>query len=116
MTAQGSWYSPGLRNRLWKKIHHSVQKVCKIWAFNFQLDEEDWIKVVTHVVAAVWRRFTDLCLCSLYCDAKKKEYRVLRVDLHGCAYTVCVLHVGQLIISGVRVSFFQVTLFLQVPL
>jgi hypothetical protein len=47
---------------------------------------------------------------------KKKEYEVLMVELHGCASTVCVLHVVQLNISGVRVSFFQVTLFLQVPL
>ena len=40
----------------------------------------------------------------------------MRVELHGCAYTVCVLHVVRLNISGVRVSFSQVTLFLQVPL
>ena len=68
-----SRYSPELRNRFWKKIRHSVQNVSEIWAFNFQLIEEDWIKVVIHVVAAMWRHFTDLCLCSFYHDAMKER-------------------------------------------
>jgi hypothetical protein len=44
---QGLRYSPELWNRYEKKIHHPVKKVCKTWAFSCQLDEEDWIKVVT---------------------------------------------------------------------
>jgi len=73
-------------------------------------------KVVTHAVAAVWRHFPDFCLCSPYCDAKIEEYKVLRVELHACTSAVCVLRVVRRNISGVHVSFFQVTLFLQVPL
>ena len=73
----GSRYGTELQNGFEKEIRNSVQKVCKTWAFSFQLDEEEaWIKVVTHVVAAMRRYFTDLCLCLLYCDAKKGVYRV----------------------------------------
>jgi len=73
-------------------MYRSVKKVCKIQAFNFQLDEEDWIKFVTHVVAVMWRRFTYLGLCSLYCDAKERvqssEGGTAWVCLHGlCCFT-----------------------------
>jgi hypothetical protein len=61
-----------LWDRFENKIHHSLQKVCKTWAFNFQLDGEDWIKVFTNVVAAMGRHLTDLFVRSLYDDAKSR--------------------------------------------
>jgi hypothetical protein len=74
-------------------------------------------QVVTRVVAAVWRHFTGFCLCSLYRDVKKgKSIKFWGWNCMGVFPLFCVLHVVQLNISGVRVSFFQVTLFLQVPL
>jgi hypothetical protein len=82
-----------------------------LWAL---VKEEE--EVVTHAVAAMWRHLPDFCLCSPYCDAEIKKCEVLRVELHACTFTVCVLHVVRRNVSGVRVSFFQVTLFLQVPL